>query len=217
MKILLAEDDGTLAGRLFHLLVKNGYQTTAVKTGQAVQDYINAYQGDPDINFQRILECVRRSGETITYDNLGHDVTLPCDQCQTVIREVIARMFVSILTLVTAVLGLIAAVFGLIYAIRGRGVCGCVLGWVASGFGLVTVIFGFCTHFQGYICPPFALYDGDTRTGYAYASHLPVTAVIVLAAAAIVFAIVATLIKHHARRQAAAPAPVEPAEAAAAT
>lgn len=199
MKILLAEDDGTLAGRLFHPLVKNGYQ------------------GNPDVNFQRILECVRRSGETITYDNLGHDVTLPCDQCQTVIREVIARMFVSILTLVTAVLGLIAAVFGLIYAIRGRGVCGCVLGWVTSGFGLVTVIFGFCTHFQGYIYPPLALYDGDTRTGYAYASHLPVTAVIVLAAAAIVFAIVATLIKHHARRQAAAPAPVEPAEAAAAT
>ncbi len=26
MKILLAEDDGTLAGRLFHLLVKNGCQ-----------------------------------------------------------------------------------------------------------------------------------------------------------------------------------------------
>lgn len=143
MKILLAEDDGTLAGRLFHPLVKNGYQTTAVKTGQAALDYINAYQGDPDVNFQRILECVRRSGETITYDNLGHDVTLPCDQCQTVIREVIARMFVSILTLVTAV--------------------------------------------------------------------------IVLAAAAIVFAIVATLTKHHARRQAAASAPVEPAEAAAAT
>ena len=35
MKILLAEADGALAGRLFHLLVKNGYQTTAVKTGQA--------------------------------------------------------------------------------------------------------------------------------------------------------------------------------------
>lgn len=35
MKILLAEADGAPAGRLFHLLVKNGYQTTAVKTGQA--------------------------------------------------------------------------------------------------------------------------------------------------------------------------------------
>ncbi len=35
MKILLAEADGALAGRLFHLLVKSGYQTTAVKTGQA--------------------------------------------------------------------------------------------------------------------------------------------------------------------------------------
>ena len=31
MKILLTEADGALAGRLFHLLVKNGYQTTAVK------------------------------------------------------------------------------------------------------------------------------------------------------------------------------------------
>lgn len=35
MKILLAEDNCALAGRLFHLLVKNGCQTTAVKTGQA--------------------------------------------------------------------------------------------------------------------------------------------------------------------------------------
>ncbi len=200
------------------IVVKNGCQyldlDACEQAAYAAQDYINAYQGDPDVNFQRILECVRRSGETITYDNLGHDVTLPCDQCQTVIREVIARMLVSSLTLVTAALGLIAAVFGLIYAIRGRGVCGGVLGWVASGFGLVTVIFGFCTHFQGYIYP-IALYDGDTRTGYAYSSHLPVTTVIVLAAAAIVFALAATLVKHHARKQPAAPA--EPAEVAAAT
>ena len=34
MKILLAEDNCAPAGRLFHLLVKNGCQTTAVKTGQ---------------------------------------------------------------------------------------------------------------------------------------------------------------------------------------
>ena len=40
MKILLAEADGALAGRLFHLLVKNSYQTTAVKTGQAALDEI---------------------------------------------------------------------------------------------------------------------------------------------------------------------------------
>ncbi len=40
MKILLAEDDGALAGQLFHLLVKNGYQTTAVKTGQAALDEV---------------------------------------------------------------------------------------------------------------------------------------------------------------------------------
>ena len=40
MKILLAEDNCALAGRLFHLLVKNGYQTTAVKTGQAALDEI---------------------------------------------------------------------------------------------------------------------------------------------------------------------------------
>lgn len=38
IKILLAEADGAPAGRLFHLLVKNGYQTTAVKTGQAAPD-----------------------------------------------------------------------------------------------------------------------------------------------------------------------------------
>lgn len=40
MKILLAEDNCALAGRLFHLLVKNGCQTTAVKTGQAALDEI---------------------------------------------------------------------------------------------------------------------------------------------------------------------------------
>lgn len=40
MKILLAEDNHALAGRLFHLLVKNGCQTTAVKTGQAALDEI---------------------------------------------------------------------------------------------------------------------------------------------------------------------------------
>ena len=40
MKILLAEADGALAGRLFHRLVKIGYQTTAVKTGQAALDEI---------------------------------------------------------------------------------------------------------------------------------------------------------------------------------
>lgn len=194
------------------IVVKNGCQyldlDACEQAAYAAQDYINAYQGDPDVNFRRIWQCITHAGETITYDNLGHDVTLPCDQCQTVIREVIARMLVSILTIVTAVLGLIAAIFGLIYAIRGRGVCGCVLGWVTSGFGLATVIFGFCTHFQSYIYP-IALYDGDTRTGYEYSSHLPVTAVIVLAAAAIVFAIAATLVKHHTRKRTDAPA--EPA------
>ena len=40
MKILLAEDNCALAGRLFHLLVKNGCQTTAVKTDQAALDEI---------------------------------------------------------------------------------------------------------------------------------------------------------------------------------
>ena len=40
MRILLAEDNCALAGRLFHLLVKNGCQTTAVKTCQAALDEI---------------------------------------------------------------------------------------------------------------------------------------------------------------------------------
>lgn len=34
MKILLTEDNCAPAGRLFHLLVKNGCQTTAAKTCQ---------------------------------------------------------------------------------------------------------------------------------------------------------------------------------------
>ena len=41
MKILLAEADGAPAGRLFHLLVKNGYQTTAVKSGLAAHDWLS--------------------------------------------------------------------------------------------------------------------------------------------------------------------------------
>ena len=40
MKILLRRPTARPAGRLFHLLVKNGYQTTAVKTGQAALDEI---------------------------------------------------------------------------------------------------------------------------------------------------------------------------------
>lgn len=40
MKILLAEADCALAERLFHLLVKNGYRTTAVRSGQAALDEI---------------------------------------------------------------------------------------------------------------------------------------------------------------------------------
>ena len=179
------------------IVVKNGCQyldlDACEQAAYAAQDYINAYQGDPNVNFQRIWQCITHAGETITYDNLGHDVTLPCDQCQTVIREVLARIILAILTLVTSVLGLIAAIFGLIFVIRGRGVCGRVLGWVTAGFGIVTAIFGFCTHFQGYIYP-IALYDGDTRSGYEYSSHLPATAVIILAIVAILFAIVATII-----------------------
>ena len=41
IKILLAEADGAPAGRLFHLLVKNGYQTTAVKTAFLLRNKSN--------------------------------------------------------------------------------------------------------------------------------------------------------------------------------
>lgn len=60
MKILLAEADGALAGRLFHLLVKNGYQTTAVKTGQAALDCLIKPVDDNEL-LLRITALQRRT------------------------------------------------------------------------------------------------------------------------------------------------------------
>ena len=60
MKILLAEADGALAGRLFHLLVKSGYQTTAVKTGQAAPDRLIKPVDDNEL-LLRITALQRRT------------------------------------------------------------------------------------------------------------------------------------------------------------
>ncbi len=60
MKILLAEADGAPAGRLLHLLVKNGYQTTAVKTGQAALDCLIKPVDDNEL-LLRITALQRRT------------------------------------------------------------------------------------------------------------------------------------------------------------
>ncbi len=60
IKILLAEADGAPAGRLFHLLVKSGYQTTAVKTGQAAPDRLIKPVDDNEL-LLRITALQRRT------------------------------------------------------------------------------------------------------------------------------------------------------------
>lgn len=73
MKILLAEADCALAERLFHLLVKNGYQTTAVKSGQAALDEIGKSYFDmviaeactPAVDGCALVRSLRAAGSPI--------------------------------------------------------------------------------------------------------------------------------------------------------
>lgn len=183
------------------IVVKNGCQyldlDACEQAAIAAQDYINAYQGDPNITgdtFSRIFYCMGHTDGDITYSNLGHDVTLPCSQCETVIKEVIARYLVSALELIASVLALIGGIMGLVYAFGRKGAVGAVVAWVSAGFGLVATVFGFCTSFGGYIYP-IALYSGGERTGYEFSSHAQVPALIILTLVAIVFAMVAGAFK----------------------
>lgn len=181
------------------IVVKNGCQyldlDACEQAAIAAQDYINAYQGDPAITgdtFKRIFYCIAHPDGEITYNNLGHDVTLPCSQCETVIGEVISRYLVSVLEIIASIMALISGIFGIIYCSRRRGVSGMVCGWVTSGIGLAGTIFGFCTSFTSYIYP-IALYSGDERTGYEYSSHAQAPALIVLTMISIAFAVMALL------------------------
>lgn len=194
------------------IVVKNGCQyldlDACEQAALAAQDYINAYQGDPGITsdtFKRIFYCMFHPDGEITYSNLGHDVTLPCSQCETVIGEVIARYLVSVLEIIVSVLALISGIFGIVYCARRRGVSGMVLGWVTAGLGLVSTVFGFCTSFTGYIYP-IALYSGDERTGYEFSSHLQAPALIALTVIAIAFAVFALATIKDAKQKAAAQA-----------
>ena len=74
MKILLAEADGALAGRLFHLLVKNGYQTTAVKTGQAALDCLIKPVDDNELLLR--ITALQRRTQTGGEEALRFDVEL---------------------------------------------------------------------------------------------------------------------------------------------
>ena len=197
------------------IVVKNGCQyldlDACEQAAIAAQDYINAYQGDPGITsdtFKRIFYCIGHSDGEITYSNLGHDVTLPCNQCETVIREVIARYFVSALELIASVMAIISGIFGMVYFARRRGVSGMVCGWVTTGFGLAGTIFGLCTSFTSYIYP-IALYSGDERTGYEYSSHAQAPALIALTVIAILFAVAALLNLKEQKQKAAAAAAAE--------
>lgn len=183
------------------IVVKNGCQyldlDACEQAAIAAQDYINAYQGDPNISgatFERIFYCMSHPDGEITYDNLGHNVTLPCNQCETVISEVIARYLVSALETIASIMALISGILGIAYSATTSRSSGMVCGWVTFGLGLAGTIFGFCTDFAGYIYP-IALYSGGERTGYEYSSHLQATSLIALTVIAFVFAIVALLCK----------------------
>ncbi len=211
----LTDDDG-------EIVVKNGCQyldlDACEQAAIAAQDYINAYQGDPNITgdtISRIFYCIGHKNGDITYDNLGHDITMPCSQCETVIREVIARYLVSVLELIVSVLAIITGVLGIVFFATRRGVSGAVLGWVTGGLGLVTTVFGYCTSFTSYIYP-IALYSGGDRTGYEYSSHMQAPALIILTLAAFALAAFAGMVKKQEKQRAfeekfvpaeAAPAP----------
>lgn len=192
------------------IVVKNGCQyldlDACEQAAIAAQDYINAYQGDPAITgdtIKRIFYCIGHPDGEITYTHLGHEITMPCDQCETVIREVIARYLVSIFELAVSVLALICGIFGIVFSARRRGVSGMVLGFVTAGLGLVTAVFGFCTSFTSYIYP-VALYSGGERTGYEFSSHAQAPALIALTVLAFIFALLAMAAKNDEKRKAAA-------------
>ncbi len=192
------------------IVVKNGCRYLDLEACEqaaiAAQDYINAYQGDPAITgdtIKRIFYCIGHPDGEITYSHLGHEITMPCDQCETVIREVLARYLVSIFELAVSVLAIICGVFGIVFSARRRGVSGMVLGWVTAGLGLAGVVFGFCTSFTSYIYP-VALYSGGERTGYEFSSHAQAPALIALTVLAFVFALLAMAVKNAEKRKAAA-------------
>ena len=192
------------------IVVKNGCQyldlDACEQAAIAAQDYINAYQGDPAITgdtIKRIFYCIGHPDGEITYSHLGHEITMPCDQCETVIREVLARYLVSVFELAVSVLAIICGVFGIVFSARRRGVSGMVLGWVTAGLGLAGVVFGFCTGFTSYIYP-IALYSGGERTGYEFSSHAQAPALIALTVLAFVFALLAMAVKNAEKRKAAA-------------
>ena len=195
------DDDGKI-------VVKNGCQyldlDTCEQAAIAAQDYINAYQGDPNINgetFERIFYCLAHPDGEITYENLGHDVTLPCSQCETVISEVVARYLVSVLEIIVSIMALISGIFGIVYSASRCGMSGMVCGWVTFGLGLAATVFGFCTDFTGYIYP-LALYSGGERSGYEFSSHLQAPALIVLTVIAFAFAMLALFSKKEEKKTA---------------
>ena len=194
------------------VVVKNGCQyldlDACEQAAIAAQDYINAYQGDPAITgdtIKRIFYCIGHPNGEITYSHLGHEITMPCGQCETVIREVLARYLVNILELAVSVLAIISGIFGMVYSARRRGASGMVLGWVTAGAGLAAAVFGFCTSFTSYIYP-IALYSGGERTGYEYSSHAQAPALIALTVIAILFASIALLNLRDQKRKTAAAA-----------
>lgn len=194
------------------IVVKNGCQyldlDACEQAAIAAQDYINAYQGDPNITgdtISRVFYCIGHSDGEITYTHLGHEVTLPCSQCETVIREVLARYIVSALELIASVMAIIAGIFGIVFFAGRRGISSAVCGWVTAGFGLAATVFGFCTQFTAYIYP-VALYSGGERTGYEFSSHAQVGAVIALTVIAAAFALAAGACKKAEKQRAAAAA-----------
>jgi hypothetical protein len=194
------------------IVVKNGCQyldfDACEQAAIAAQDYINAYQGDPDISgdtIERIFYCIGHSDGNITYTNLGHEITMPCNQCETVIREVIARYIVSVLELIASVLAIVSGVLGIVFFAARRGASGTVCGWVTVGFGLAATVFGFCASFTSYIYP-VALYSGDARTSYEFSSHTQAPVLVALTVLAVIFSLLASAVKKDEKQRVAAAA-----------
>lgn len=128
---------------------------------------------------------------------------MPCDQCETVIREVLNRYLVNIAELTVSVLAIICGIFGIMFSARRRGVSGMVLGFVTAGLGLASIVFGFCTSFTSYIYP-VALYSGSERTGYEFSSRAQAPSLIALTVLAFIFALLAMAAKNDIKRKSAA-------------
>lgn len=156
------------------------------------QDYINCYQGNPNVDgatFKRIFYSIFHPNGTITMDNNGRDVTLPCKMQETCIKEVAARLIINIFGMITAVLGLITGILTFSNKEK-KGRKAVRWGRAALILAVITNLFGVWTHYLGYTYP-LVRYEGGEPVETYFASHLPAVGMIVfLAVMAVMFFVI---------------------------